>query len=178
MKLVGLVREWTEFSLVLVSELEVKAGTRGILYKFTMLKIPKINTLWEPFHHFHLEYQNSIKFADLKRENPRLTQLSRLEKEMESMKEEFQKELNALKYDIHSMREEILNEIRVRHTRESSTQEEVNKNKDVESLSLIGKVEAESKIKRFESLTYDLSADQDPHFHGFNSTPKIGRAHV
>ena len=32
-------------------------------------------------------------------------QLSRLEKEMESMKEEFQKELDALKYDINSIKE-------------------------------------------------------------------------
>ena len=95
---------------------------------------------------------------------------SRLEKEMERM-EEFKKELDALKYDIHSMREEILNEIRVRHTCKSFTQEEVNENKDVESLSLTGKVEAQLKIKKFESLTYDLSADQDPHFHGFNSKP-------
>ena len=113
MKLVGIVRAWTEVSLLPVSELEVKTGTRGIPYKFAMLKIPKINTLWEPFHHFHLEYQNSMKSTDLKRRHPRLTKLSRLEKEMENMKEEFQKELDALKYDIHSMREEILNEIRV-----------------------------------------------------------------
>ena len=55
--------------------------------------------------------------------------MSRLEKEIESMKKEFQKELDALKYDIHSMREEILNEIRVRHTHKSFTQEEVNENK-------------------------------------------------
>ena len=89
MKLVGLVRERTEVSLIPVSVLEVKTGTRGIPYKFAMLKLPKINTLWEPFHHFHLEYQNSMKFADLKRGNPRLTQLYRLEKQMESMKEEF-----------------------------------------------------------------------------------------
>ena len=33
-------------------------------------------------------------------------QLSMLEKEMESMKEEFQKELDALKYDIHSIKEQ------------------------------------------------------------------------
>ena len=95
-----------------------------------MLKSPKINTLWEPFRHFHLEYQNSMKYVDLKRGNTRLTQvefsnledlkyqscvewnfsqlnslkirvfkesevmefqLSSLEKEMESMKEEFKK---------------------------------------------------------------------------------------
>lgn len=86
-----MIREQTEVSLVPVSKLEVKAGTLGIPYRFAMLKIPKINTLWEPFHHFHLEYQNSMKSADLKRENKRLAQLSRLEKEMESMKEEFQK---------------------------------------------------------------------------------------
>jgi hypothetical protein len=54
-----------------------------------MLKIPKINTLWEAFHHFHWEYKNLMKSANLKRGNSRLTQLSRLEKEMESMKEEF-----------------------------------------------------------------------------------------
>ena len=102
------------------------------MYKFTILKSLKINTLWEPFRHFQLEYQNAMKFVDLKKGNPRLTQLSRLEKEMESMKEEFQKELDAFKYDIHSMTEEILNEIRVRHTRKSFTQEG-NENKDVES---------------------------------------------
>jgi hypothetical protein len=65
-----------------------------------------------------------------------------------------------------------LNEIRVQHTRKSFTQEEVNENKDVESLLLIGKVEAQLKIKKFESLTYGLSSAQDPHFHGFNSTPR------
>ena len=32
-------------------------------------------------------------------------QLSRLEKELESMKEELQKELDSLKYDIHSIKE-------------------------------------------------------------------------
>ena len=99
-------------------------------------------------------------------------QLSRLEKEMESMKEEFQKELDSLKYDIHSIKEEILNEIRVLHTCKLFTQEEVNKNKDVESQSLIGKVEAQLKIKKFESLTYDLSSTQDPHFYGFKSAPR------
>ena len=164
MKLVGLVRGRSEVFLVPMSELEMKTGTRGIPYKFAMLKIPKINTLWEPFHHFHLEYQNSMKSTYLKRENPSLTQLCRLEKEMESMKEEFQKELDALKYDIHSMREDILNEIRVRHTRKSFTQEEVNNNKVVESQSVTGKVEAQLKIKNFESLTYDLSSAQYPHF--------------
>ena len=86
---------------------------------------------------------------------------------MESMKQE----LDALKYDIHSIKEEILNEIRVRHTRKSFTQE-VNENKDVESLSLTGKVEAQLKIKKFESLKYDLSSAKDPHFHGFNSAPR------
>ena len=63
-------------------------------------------------------------------------QLSRLEKEMENMKEEFQKELDALKYDLHSIKEEILNEIRVHHTLNSSTEEEDKENKNVESQSL------------------------------------------
>ena len=67
-------------------------------------------------------------------------QLSRLEKEMESMKEEFKKELDSLKYDIHSIKEEILNETRVRNTLKSSTQEEVKENKDIESQSLTRKV--------------------------------------
>ena len=88
------------------------------------------------------------------------------------MKEEFKKELDDLKYDIHSIKEEILNEIRVWHTRKSFTQEEVNENKDVESLSLTGKVEAQLKIKKFESLTYDISSSQDTNFHGFNSVPR------
>jgi hypothetical protein len=115
---------------------------------------------------------NSLKIRVFKESEVMEFQFSKLEKEMESMKVEFQKELDSLKYDIHSMREEILNEIRVRHTHKSFTQEEVNENKDVESLSLIGKVEAQLKIKKFESLTYDLSSAQDTHFHGFNSTPR------
>ena len=77
-----------------------------------------------------------------------------------------------MKYDIHSIKEEILNEIRVRHTRKSFTQEEVIENKVVESQSLTGKVEEQLKINNFESLTYDISLAQDPHFHGFNSTPR------
>ena len=64
-----------------------------------------------------------------------------------------------------------MNDIRVRHTRNSFTQEEVKENKDVESQSLRGKVEAQLNIKKFESLTYDLSSSQDPHFQGFNSAP-------
>ena len=62
-------------------------------------------------------------------------QLSRLEKEMETMKEEFKKELNALKYDLNSIKEEIWNEIRAHHTHNSSTKE-VKENKDVVSQSL------------------------------------------
>ena len=87
MKLAGLVRKLTEVSLVLVSKLEVKTGTCGVPYKFVMLKSPKINTLWEHVCHFHLEYQNSMKSIDLKRGNQRLRKLSRLENEMERMKE-------------------------------------------------------------------------------------------
>ena len=114
---------------------------------------------------------NSLKIRVFKESEVMKLQLSRLEKEMESMKEEFRKELDALKYDIHSIKEEILNEIRVCHTHKSLTQEEVNKNKDVESQSLTGKVEAQLKIKKFYFLTYDLSSTQDPHFQGLNSTP-------
>ena len=65
---------------------------------------------------------------------------------MESVKEVFKKELDALKYYIHSIKEEILNEIRVGHTRKSFTKE-LNENKDVESQSLTGKVEAQLKIR-------------------------------
>ena len=92
-------------------------------------------------------------------------QLSRLEKEMENIKEKFKKEFDALKYDIHSIKEEILNEIRALHTCNSSTKE-VKKNKDVESQSLTVKVEAQLKIKKFESMTCDFSSAQDPYFHG------------
>ena len=72
MKIVGLVREFTEVSLVLVLEAEVKIVTRGIQYKFTILNSPKINTLWENCHHFLLAYQNLTKHANLERGNPRL----------------------------------------------------------------------------------------------------------
>ena len=75
MKLVGLVREWAEVSLIPVSKLEVKTETRGILYKFDMLKIPKINTLWEPFYHFILAYHNFKKHAELERGDPRIPQV-------------------------------------------------------------------------------------------------------
>ena len=64
-----------------------------------------------------------------------------------------------------------MNKIKVRHTLKSSTQEEVKENKDVESQPLTGKVEAQLKKKKFESLTYDLSSLQDTHFQGFNSIP-------
>ena len=80
------------------------------------------------------------------------------------MNEEFQKELDVLKYDIHSIKEEILNKIRVRHTRKSSIQEKIKENKDVESQSLTGKVEAQLTIKKFKSLKYDILSIQDPHF--------------
>ena len=60
-------------------------------------------------------------------------QLSSLEKEIESMKEEFEKELDSIKYDWHSIKEQIFNDIRVIHTIKSSTQEEVKENKDIES---------------------------------------------
>ena len=43
MKLVGLVRKWTEVSQILVSESEVKIVTRGIHYKFAILNKLKIN---------------------------------------------------------------------------------------------------------------------------------------
>ena len=89
---------------------------------------------------------------------------------MESMKEEFKKELDGLKYGMHLIREENLNEIRVLHTLKAFTQGEVKENKDVESQSLTGKVEAQLKKKKFDSLTYDLSSRQDTIFWSFNST--------
>ena len=54
--------------------------------KYTPTKPPKIS--------FILEESEVMEF-----------QLSRLQKEMESMKEEFQKELDDLKYDIHYIKE-------------------------------------------------------------------------
>ena len=76
MKLVGLVRKWTEVSLVPVPEAEVKTVTRGIQYKFTILNSPKINTLWENCHHFLLAYQNLTKHTNLERGYPRLPKVS------------------------------------------------------------------------------------------------------
>jgi hypothetical protein len=71
-----MVREWTEFSLVLVLESEVKTVTCGIQYKFAILNSPKINTLWENCHHFLLAYQNLTKPADLERGDPRIPKVS------------------------------------------------------------------------------------------------------
>ena len=50
--------------------------TRGIQYKFAILNSPKINTLWENCHHFHLAYQNLMKPIDLERGDPRLPKVS------------------------------------------------------------------------------------------------------
>jgi hypothetical protein len=41
MKLVGMVREWTEYSLASISEPETKTVTRGKPYKFALLDHPK-----------------------------------------------------------------------------------------------------------------------------------------
>ena len=72
MKLVVLVRVWTEVSLVPVLEAEVKTMTCGIQYKFAILNSPKINTLWENCHQFVLAYQNLTKPTDLERGDPRI----------------------------------------------------------------------------------------------------------
>ena len=62
-----MVTEWTEIFLVLVLETEVKRVTHAILYKFDIPKSPKINTLWEPFCHFLLEYHNLTRPMELER---------------------------------------------------------------------------------------------------------------
>ena len=67
-----MVREQTEVSMVLVLESEVKTMTRGIPYKFAIQKSPKINTLWEPFRHFILAFQNFMKPIVFERGDPRL----------------------------------------------------------------------------------------------------------
>ena len=95
--------------------------------------------------------------------------LSKLEKVVESVKGEIKEELDAFKYDLHSIKGDILNYLRFLHTFKSSTQEEDNENKNVESRSHIGKIEAQLEKKRFDSSTFDHSSLQDPHFHGFNS---------
>ena len=56
-----MVRELTKVSLVTFLEYEVKIVTCGIPYKFTILNSPKINTLWENYHHFPLTCQNLTK---------------------------------------------------------------------------------------------------------------------
>jgi hypothetical protein len=75
-KLVGMVREWTEVSLISFLESEVKTVTRGIQYKFAILNSPKINTLWENCHHFLLANQNLTKPTDLERGHPRIPKVS------------------------------------------------------------------------------------------------------
>ena len=75
MKMVGMVREQTEVSLVPVSKSEVKTITHGIHYKFAIPNSPKINTLGENIHQFLLAYQNLMKPADLERGDPRLQQV-------------------------------------------------------------------------------------------------------
>ena len=75
MKLVVLVREQIEVSLVPVLESDVKTVTRGISYKFDILNSLKINTLGENCHQFLLVYQNLTKPADLERGDPRLQQI-------------------------------------------------------------------------------------------------------
>ena len=42
MKLVGIVRAWTKYFLVSISEPETKTVTRGKPYKFALLNSPKI----------------------------------------------------------------------------------------------------------------------------------------
>jgi hypothetical protein len=74
-KLVGLVRKWTEVSRVLVSESEIKTVTCVIHYKFVILDSLKINTLGENCHQFLLAYQNLTKPVDLKRGDPRIQQI-------------------------------------------------------------------------------------------------------
>ena len=82
------------------------------------------------------------------------------------------KKFESLTYDIYSIKEEILNEIRVQDTHKSFTQEEVKENKDVESQSLTRNIEAQLKIKKFDSLTYYLSSLQDTYFQGFKLAPR------
>ena len=76
MKPIGIVREWNEVSMKLVSESQVKIVTRCISYKFTILNSPKINTLEENCHQFHLAYQNLTKPTNLERGDPRLPKVS------------------------------------------------------------------------------------------------------
>ena len=55
------------------SGLADKTMTRGRPYKFALLNIPEINTLWENYHDFILTYQILMKLADLERRSPRIT---------------------------------------------------------------------------------------------------------
>ena len=74
-----MVKKQTEVSLVLVSKSKVKTVTRGIPYKFAILKSPKINTLWEPFRHFILAYQNLMKPTEFERRDTWLPQVGCLD---------------------------------------------------------------------------------------------------
>ena len=60
---------------------------------------------YHSFIRWNFSQLNSVKIRVFKENEVMEFQLSRLEKEMESMKEEFQKELDALKYYIYSIKE-------------------------------------------------------------------------
>jgi hypothetical protein len=45
----------------------MKYLTRGILYKFTLQKCPKINKVWESYNNFHLEHKIFVRHLALKR---------------------------------------------------------------------------------------------------------------
>ena len=70
-----MVRVQTEVVLIPFSCLEDKIVTHGGPYKFTLLSSPKINTLWENWHHFFLAYKISMKHTYLERENTRIPQV-------------------------------------------------------------------------------------------------------
>ena len=60
---------------------------------------------YQSFIRLNFSKLNNLKIRVFKESEVMEFQLSRLEKEMEIMKEEFQKELDALKYYIHSIKE-------------------------------------------------------------------------
>ena len=60
---------------------------------------------YHSFIKWNFRQLNSLKIRVFKENEVMNFQLSRLEKEMDSMKVEIQKELDALKYDIYSIKE-------------------------------------------------------------------------
>ena len=90
-------------------------------------------------------------------------------KTVESMKDEIKQELDAFKNVINDIKGNNLNQLRFFHNLTSYDGEEDKENKNVESQSLIGKIEARLEKNRFKSLKFNHSSLQGTYFQRFKS---------